>query len=59
MSDPEPPRRPRTTATSDAAKAAREARLAQEMRTNLHKRKARERALAQARARRGDEPPRG
>jgi hypothetical protein len=44
---PQPPRarQPRHLPGTDAAKAARAARLALEMRKNLHKRKARQRAL--------------
>jgi hypothetical protein len=39
-----PPKRPRHSARTAAEKAAREARVAEEMRQNLLKRKARQRA---------------
>jgi hypothetical protein len=42
---PPPARQPRHLPGTDAAKAARQARLAEEMRKNLQKRKARQRAL--------------
>jgi hypothetical protein len=43
---PRPPaKRPRHLPGTDAAKAARQARVAEEMRANLKKRKARQRAL--------------
>ena len=40
----DPPKQPKHSARASAAKAARQARVAQEMRLNLQKRKAQQRA---------------